>query len=106
MDERAPFSDEERFELRVAAVTVFDGLRETSDSRPYLQKWIYYIRIFLRCIDREKGTYLRFPWDGGAMRQPVKSMEMFDFLQSIFMERVNAHYEAIKTNVNNKMTRR
>lgn len=78
----------------MAAVTIFDGLRVTSDAREYIQKWAYIIRVFLRCIDREKGHYLRFPFPGCEREQPVKTMMAFDLLQQIFIKLINDRIEA------------
>lgn len=94
-----PFSEAEQFEVRQAARTLFDGLYVTSDVREYVIKWGKYIMIFLDCIDREKGHFLRFPWEGTPLEMPRRSMELLHFLQQIFIERINAHYEAIKKDI-------
>jgi hypothetical protein len=99
--QNAPFTENERFEITQAAIVLFDNLIVTADVRNYVAQWSKLICIFLDCIDREKGHFLRFPWNVSRMEMPAKSMEFLNFVQQIFIKRINAHYEAIKSKVSN-----
>lgn len=52
--------------------------------------------MFLACVDRENGNLLNLPCEGGILGQPWKTMQVFEFLQSIFIERVRKHLERLK----------
>jgi hypothetical protein len=91
--------------LRVAAVALFNGEIPTGDTRQYIATWWPIIRVFLRCIDRERAHYLRFPWGGCEREQPVKTMEVFDFLQSIYVECANEKVKAMQSSIESKMRR-
>jgi hypothetical protein len=38
------------------------------------------------------------PFDGSAQDQPVKTMEVLDFLQQIFLDEIKAHLDKISVN--------
>ena len=100
MVRRSPFREKERQELRQLAVHKFDGKWIAPELIGNYELWSYIIRIFLRCIDREKGHYLRFPFSGSEREQPVKTMQVFDFLQQVFIERIHAQIKKMKTKAN------
>lgn len=86
--------------MNVAATTLFNGLAVTSESREHVNDWARIIRVFLRCIDREHGHYIRFPWGGCEREQPIKTMEAFDLLQQAFVRCIHNSIETAKSKIN------
>lgn len=58
--------------------------------------------MFLRCIDRENGSLLRLPFNGCEREQPFKTMQVFDLLQSVFLEVIASHMDDLKNRYNVK----
>lgn len=94
MEFKSPFRDEDRAELKRLAVSYFKGGLSASVIE-YAEKWEPAIKLFFRCIDREKGHYLRLPFDGSSQDQPVKTMEVLDFLQQLFLAEIKAHLDKL-----------
>jgi hypothetical protein len=54
----------------------------------------------MHCVDRETGNLIRLPFGEIEREQPVKTMAVMDYLQSIFVERINAHIKRKQTELN------
>jgi hypothetical protein len=52
------------------------------------RKYGLLVATFLRCVSKENGEYLHLPYAGGAMDQPYKTMEAFDLLQNVYVEKI------------------
>lgn len=90
MGEIAPFSEDERREIRNVSRVVFWGGDPTGDPdlAPLHVKWEPIFQLFLHCVDRRYGNYLLFPAAGGALDQPYKLMRAFDVMRDIFTEKI------------------
>ena len=47
-------------------------------------------------VDREHGSLLHLPRSGGIMDQPYREMEIFAYLQGLFVEAINDHIKKLK----------
>lgn len=61
--------------------------------REYVGKWGHLVTVLMRCVSREDGSYNTLPYAGGAMRQPARTMQAFDILQSILVKRIQDEYK-------------
>jgi hypothetical protein len=61
------------------------GYTELKDIFP---KYKTLFSIFEICIDVRYGNFLHFPFSGGALEQPVKTMEMLKYIQVLYRQRI------------------
>jgi hypothetical protein len=94
--EGPPFSEDERTELRQVANILFEGGHITHDYVPFVQKWGYCVRLFLVSVDHENASLVHLPCSGGVLEQPFRTMQVFEYLQSLFIKYVNKEQKKIK----------
>jgi len=68
---------------------MFQGGSIPSELQGAYQKWMILVHVFLRCIDRENGSYAQMPYSGGVMEQPERTMQAMDLLQGVYGEELN-----------------
>jgi len=64
-----------------------------SEIRELVPKWGGLVSVLLHCVSREDGSYINLPYDGGAMRQPSRTMQALDVLQEILVKRIRDEYK-------------
>lgn len=52
--------------------------------------------MFLSAVDRETGSLLHLPRSGGIMDQPYREMQVFSYMQGLFVEAINDHIKKLK----------
>lgn len=74
--------------MRQVARVLFYGGMIDREMEQYQKKWGLFFRLFFICIDRETGSLLHMPYSGGAMEQPYKTMQVINYLQSLWIEKL------------------
>lgn len=100
MAEFAPFSEEERRELREVAKDVIGGGRVSSWNKDGAGKWLPLINFAVMCLGRESAELLHLPYGGlGFVQQPMRTMQAVGVIQEAFAERLKQEYEKSKKGV-------
>lgn len=47
-------------------------------------------------VDRENGSFLHYPFDGGYYDQPYRTMMIYERIRDVFIEKISADIEAAK----------
>jgi len=68
---------------------MFAGGKVPARYDDHVKKWGIVIRLFLLSVNRENGTLMHLPTSGGLLNQPKKTMDVFLFLQEIFIRKMN-----------------
>lgn len=85
----APFDEGDRASIKRFARSVFAGQRIPNELEEDGRRWGLMIQSFLASVNRENGSLLHLPFSGGAMEQPYKTMQVYEFLQGVFMEEID-----------------
>lgn len=86
MGGRVPFGERDRWEVRQLALVYFRGGRVTKDLEEFAGKWLVWLDLYLEAADLETGRMMTLPYPGGLLQQPVRTMAMFGYLRSLYLE--------------------
>jgi hypothetical protein len=95
MAEKYPFAPEVRLGLERVARYVFRGGRTKAPAwREYLREFgprlcsrlLYITDLFLTGVDRENGSILHLPYEGGILNQPEGTRSAWVRMSSIYGE--------------------
>lgn len=87
-------------EIRNCGQIYFSGGSPEADNEIkdcWLRKWKYFFESCFTCIDARYGNLLAFPFSGGAMEQPIKTMQVYSLIRDLYREKIQREMEkAIK----------
>ena len=86
MGGRLPFGTNDRWEIRQLAIVYFRGGRIQGDLREFADKWLVWLNLYLDAADLETGRLMILPYPGGLLQQPVRTMAVFGYLRSLYLE--------------------
>lgn len=98
---RYPFglSKKEVQEIRDCAQIYFYGGDPGSDSEIkdcWNSKWKLFFESCFNCLDARYGNFLMLPFSGGAMEQPIKTMEVYSVIRNCYREKITKDLEKTK----------
>lgn len=85
----APFSEKEVHEIGEVVRDFLLGGGPSVDTEPMHRRWSYIARLVFLAIDKEKGSLLHLPCDGPVFAQPAKTLAVYEYVQSLFVEHMN-----------------
>lgn len=93
-----PFSKAVATEIRQVATILFDGEDISAENEVYeiYLKWSWWFDMFFMCVDRENGSWLRLPTGTNPSNQGYKTMQIMNYIQSLFLKKLNDLYKGMK----------
>lgn len=93
-----PFSKEVATEIRNVATILFNGGDVSAENEIYklYLKWSWWFDLFFMCIDRENGSWLRLPDGNNSIKQGYKTMQILNYIQSLYIKKLSELYKGIK----------
>lgn len=64
--------------------------------RLYL-KWGWWFDLFFMCVDRKTGNWLHFPYNRDVVRQGYTTMQILNYINGLWIEKINKEMEKITT---------
>jgi hypothetical protein len=92
LDGRPPFqqSPQERIEIRNLFKVISSGGNPLNhpETKHIFPKYKTIFDIFDFCIDVRYGNMIHLPFNGGALDQPSKTMDILKYLQFLFRQKI------------------
>lgn len=85
-------------EIRDCGQIYFSGGNPEADEelKASWHKWKYFFESCFTCLDARYGNFLAFPFSGGAMEQPIKTMQVYSLIRDLYREKINKDLEKAK----------
>lgn len=90
--EKFPFSlsNQEVQEIRDCGQIYFSGGNPAADKelKQIWTKWREFFFSCFNCLDARYGNFLALPFSGGAMEQPMKTMQVYSLIRDLYREKI------------------